>query len=227
MTWSASFFLNLESSTTAGCWSDAHPPWKLTPSQRASLPAPPPQCATVDTHNARFRTYEAWPPSKVDAQRAAWREWMKTKFPSIPTPTVFSSPRGVITYARGEPDLPSLHATLTLLRRRNCSLPIEVWTFEQERTAAFEEGVARIDPRIIVRTADDPTNLMPISRGTDMRGYHVKVAAVVNSGFREVMGLDVDVFAVGNPERLFEMEQYRKMGAVFWPDYWKTQSANP
>ena len=54
------------------------------------------------------------------------------------------------------------------------------------------------------------------------KNFQIKVAAWVNSGFEEIIGLDSDVLPVRDPEYLFETEEYRKYGQIFWPDWWKT-----
>ncbi|RKO84746.1 mannosyltransferase putative-domain-containing protein [Blyttiomyces helicus] len=76
------------------------------------------------------------------------------------------------------------------------------------------------------RTAEDPANHRPMARGST-EGYHIKVAALLNCGFKEVLALDVDTIPIVDPTFLFELEEFKRDGAVFWPDYWKTHDENP
>ena len=39
--------------------------------------------------------------------------------------------------------------------------------------------------------------------------------------------LDSDNLPAFKPELAFEMQGYKRMGAMFWPDYWKTSANNP
>jgi hypothetical protein len=49
-------------------------------------------------------------------------------------------------------------------------------------------------------------------------GYMVKVFAALHSPFEEVLFLDAHSYPCRNPEFLFELEDYRAQGAIFWPD---------
>lgn len=49
-------------------------------------------------------------------------------------------------------------------------------------------------------------------------GWELKPYAILHSAFREVLFLDADNVPVVNPEFLFESPQFRRFGAIFWPD---------
>lgn len=51
-----------------------------------------------------------------------------------------------------------------------------------------------------------------------IKGYEVKVHAIVASSFEEVMLLDADNVVYQNPEFLFDSPEYAASGALFWPD---------
>ncbi len=42
----------------------------------------------------------------------------------------------------------------------------------------------------------------------------------MSSSFKEVLWIDTDVTLLVRPERLFETEEFRRTGALFWPDLW-------
>jgi hypothetical protein len=52
-----------------------------------------------------------------------------------------------------------------------------------------------------------------------LRGWELKPYAMLYSTFREVLFLDADNVPVVNPEFLFDLPEYQKKGAVFWPDH--------
>ena len=51
-----------------------------------------------------------------------------------------------------------------------------------------------------------------------LRGWELKAFALLHCRFREVLLLDSDNVPVANPEFLFETSQFKRTGAVFWPD---------
>lgn len=50
--------------------------------------------------------------------------------------------------------------------------------------------------------------------------FQIKAAAVINSSFKEILYLDSDNVPVQDPTFLFETEEYKNTGALFWPDFW-------
>jgi hypothetical protein len=52
-----------------------------------------------------------------------------------------------------------------------------------------------------------------------LRGWELKAYAILHSRFREVLLLDADNVAVTDPEYLFQTPEFRRTGAIFWPDY--------
>jgi hypothetical protein len=50
--------------------------------------------------------------------------------------------------------------------------------------------------------------------------FQIKAAAVINSSFKEILYLDSDNLPATDPSFLFETEEYKSTGALFWPDFW-------
>ncbi|KAI8811150.1 mannosyltransferase putative-domain-containing protein [Cladochytrium replicatum] len=144
-----------------------------------------------------------------------------------------------------------LAGCIRLIRKLGCNLPIEIWSFREEvDRAEFEKenkilsNLITIDTsqgtdngsfstqkldygHVTLRYSDDVANYLPLTRGSDKDAYHIKASAMINSRFEEVLLLDVDVIPLSNPEYLFGMEEYEDDGAIFFPDYWKTDRNNP
>ena len=51
-----------------------------------------------------------------------------------------------------------------------------------------------------------------------LNGWELKVFATLHSRFEELLFLDADCYPCRNPEFLFGLDDYRELGAVFWPD---------
>ena len=52
-----------------------------------------------------------------------------------------------------------------------------------------------------------------------MGGWELKSYALLHCPFAEVLFLDADNVPIRNPEYLFEATEFKRTGAVFWPDY--------
>jgi hypothetical protein len=55
----------------------------------------------------------------------------------------------------------------------------------------------------------------------------LKAFSLVHTSFSEVLLLDADNVPVLNPEFLFETEEFKTMGAIFWPDLGRLNIKNP
>ncbi|KAJ3091725.1 hypothetical protein HDU96_002955, partial [Phlyctochytrium bullatum] len=140
--------------------------------------------------------------------------------------------RGIVFTSRGSPKhLRFLSFAIRSLRATGCFLPIEVWVFSNDLTDKETSEILSWGlpgQPVSVRHGDHPENPLPLKReGDEKSGFFLKISAAVNNGFEEVIMLDSDVMAVGNPEMVFESQEYKEAGTVFWPDYWKTQKENP
>ncbi|KAJ1565888.1 hypothetical protein HK096_007728 [Nowakowskiella sp. JEL0078] len=177
----------------------------------------------------------------VDKQ-LEWQKWIQHTFPqqTIPYPPKFRGRGIVFTALKSEMWL--LLTSITLLRKSGCKLPIEVWQNDGElnstHLSAFEGLSQMWGGTIRMRVADDFENIVPMEKGVDTseagllegfkeRRLSTKLTAIMNSLFREVLVLDVDVMAVRDPEYLFNSLEFKEDGAIFWPDFWKTASFNP
>lgn len=55
-------------------------------------------------------------------------------------------------------------------------------------------------------------------RETDIGTDNLKTAALINSRFAEPLLLDSDNIPIIAPESLWESDEYREYGTIFWPD---------
>ncbi|MFN5915272.1 MAG: hypothetical protein ACK48K_00730 [Planctomycetota bacterium] len=70
-------------------------------------------------------------------------------------------------------------------------------------------GVECIDARQVEK--DHPSRILC--------GWELKLYATLHSPFAQVLFLDADNGVVCDPTYLFDCEEYKRHGAIFWPDY--------
>jgi ADP-heptose:LPS heptosyltransferase len=123
--------------------------------------------------------------------------------------------RGIVLCAGGVRYFANAWVCLRMLRRLGCRLPVQVWHL----------GRKEMDDRM--RALLEPLGVECVDAGRVRRrfparilgGWELKPYALVHSSFREVLLLDADNVPVVNPEFLFDTPQFRRTGALFWPDY--------
>lgn len=106
----------------------------------------------------------------------------------------------------------------TLRNEKKCTLPIQVWYKDDEMSEELMDALRTLD--VTCHNISDYTD-------EDIDGYALKPMAILLSSFKEVLYLDADVVCTINPEQLFDSPEYKEHGAVFWPDFWKTEEDNP
>uniref|UniRef100_A0AAV1TY18 Alpha-1,3-mannosyltransferase n=1 Tax=Peronospora matthiolae TaxID=2874970 RepID=A0AAV1TY18_9STRA len=109
----------------------------------------------------------------------------------------------------------SVFASVSVLRSYNCTLPIELWISQSEvtRTPSMGAALKVLQQQFLdvsVETIVDPTIMK----------FSTKIYAMQHSKFENVLFLDADSVPVRDPTFLFRSQEYRKHGAIFWPDFW-------
>lgn len=120
--------------------------------------------------------------------------------------------RGVVIAAGGH-YWPSAYVTVRVLRHLGCTLPIQVWHRAAETDPWYLSELATFGAECV--NADAHPAMAARRR---MGGFELKLFAVLNSPFEEVLFLDADCYPVRDPAFLFEEPRYRTVGAVFWPN---------
>jgi hypothetical protein len=134
---------------------------------------------------------------------------------NIPAAPFEFSGRGIVICGGGVRYFTNAWVCINMLRQVGCRLPIELWHLgERELDATMRELVEPLGVKCV--DACEMAKRFPVRR---LGGWQSKPYAMLHSKFREVLFLDADNVAVVNPEFLFETEQYRQTGAIFWPDY--------
>ena len=107
----------------------------------------------------------------------------------------------------------------TLRKNMGCTLPVQVWYKGDEMTQKHIDALTELNVEC--------HNFLDYEEGEEVEGYMMKPLAIILSSFKEVLYLDADNICLINPDSLFDLPEYKKTGAVFWPDFWITDRNNP
>ncbi len=123
--------------------------------------------------------------------------------------------RGVVIAGGGERYFPSLYVTVRALRHVGCRLPIQVWFLGRKDEMPAERQALLAPYQVECVDADEVRRRYP---ARILNGWELKAFATLHSPFAELLFLDADCYPCRNPEFLFDLEDYRAWGAIFWPD---------
>ena len=152
---------------------------------------------------------------KQELEFSSYRSKAEKFIESIPPfPGGFQG-KGIVICAGGLTYFTNAWVCINMLRRLGCHLPIQLWHMGKreldDRMKALVEplGVECVDALEVAKSH-------PVRR---LNGWSVKPYALLHSPFKEVLSLDADNVPIINPEYLFEASEYKKYGAIFWPDF--------
>ena len=150
-------------------------------------------------------------PEEYRLQRQAAEAWLK----AMPRYPGGFHGRGIVICGGGEKYFTCAWVCINVLRQQGCRLPIQLWHL----------GPAEMNPRwaALVRPLGvecvDALEVRQRHPARILNGYEVKPYALLHCPFREVLLLDADNVPLRDPEFLFDTEEFRETGAIFWPDY--------
>jgi hypothetical protein len=121
---------------------------------------------------------------------------------------------GIVLCAGGRTYFTCAWVLTNLLRHLGCGLPIEVWYRGRQEMNDEMRRLLESVPGVRCMNAAEH------GHGCRLNGWEIKPYAVIHSSFEEVLFLDCDNVPTRDPSFLLDGEQYRRLGAVFWPDRW-------
>lgn len=156
------------------------------------------------------------PRATVQQLKVANARAMSEKFlRSLPSAPRTTAERGIVICGGGVSYFPSAWVTIRMLRHLGCTLPIQLWHLD--RTELSPEMAQLVAPfGVECRDASKVRERYPVRQ---LQGWELKPYAMLYSPFRDVLLIDADNLPVRNPEFLFDTVEFRRTGAVFWPDY--------
>lgn len=123
--------------------------------------------------------------------------------------------RGIVVCGGGVRYFTNAWVCINMLRHLGCRLPVQLWHLgakEMDATMArlmVPLGVECVDASTVRR--EHPARILS--------GWELKPYSILHAPYREVLFLDADNVPVVDPTFLFDTPQFRKTGAIFWPDY--------
>lgn len=128
-----------------------------------------------------------------------------------------ASKRGIVLVAYPKV-IAGVYAIVRTLRYHGCLLPVELWIDPMEMRPKHSVLVALVRHyNCYVRIIHDP----------HATKFHAKPYAIYHSRFESLLFLDSDNIPVRDPTYLFDSPEFRKHGAIFWPDFWRPMVRTP
>lgn len=143
-------------------------------------------------------------------------DWQSFASKKKRVPKIFSG-KGIVFTAGGMKYTTCAWVSISLLRNVGCTLPIELWYLGNEISEEVVQSFENLNVEF--------RNFHEIGK-VDLTGFMLKPLAIIHSRFTEVLFLDADNNCVENPEYLFSLDEYKKYGCIFWPDYFRTSKSN-
>lgn len=133
----------------------------------------------------------------------------------MPTNAPKFSGRGIVICGGGAKYFTPAWVCIRLLRHLGCTLPIEFWHLGKDE---MDDSMRALLEPFQVRAVDafEVRKKIPVRR---LGGWELKPYAILHSQFEEILFLDADNVPVVDPTFLFDDPQFKKTGAIFWPDY--------
>ncbi|KAI8876902.1 glycosyltransferase family 71 protein [Backusella circina FSU 941] len=159
----------------------------------------------------------------IQAYQQKWKQFI-AKAPAYPG---FSKEKGIVLVAGNRDTFDRALTTCRFLRELyNSQIEIEIWHLADEHPSdKMKQTLALLN--VETRDLSDPALPRPITTRSDAeKQFQIKAAAIINSAFSEVLYLDSDNVPTRDPSFLFDTEEYKQTGALFWPDFWKTHGEN-
>ena len=125
--------------------------------------------------------------------------------------------RGIVVVGGGK-YFPSAYVTIRVLRHVNCRLPVQLWHLDGEISPDQQRLLGAYDVQCVDADALRSRQPYRFIDGHWWKGWQLKPYAIMNCPFEEVLMLDADCYPVRDPAVVFEWSEYRRLGAVFWPD---------
>jgi len=124
--------------------------------------------------------------------------------------------KGIVIGAGGAKYFGCGFACVYILRQLGCELPVEFWYLgEYEMDNKMKKICDLFNIKYInaIKYCED-NNLSP----RILNGWELKPFSTLHSEFKQVLYLDADNIPAKDPTYLFDLQEYKDLGAIFWPD---------
>jgi len=172
------------------------------------------QHKTFDINGVRHSSFKITK-QQISNLKRSWKVHVDCHIPEYPGK--FRG-RGIVICAGGMKYFTCAWISIHLLRKNGCILPIELWYKDGELNNEVIIELQKLNVRCMLASSGSNPSLI--------QDYAIKPFAIINSSFEEVLFLDADNNCLVDPTFLFDHDTYRLTGAIFWPDFWKTDPKN-
>jgi alpha 1,2-mannosyltransferase len=125
--------------------------------------------------------------------------------------------RGIVMTA-GFTQLPVLVISLRMLRRTECTVPVEVFLASD---SDYDKQVCEIlFPELGAKCVVLSDIIRASGTGVALETYQYKFMSLLFSSFEDVLILDSDAFPTRDPSFIFDDRPFNQTGMVLWPDFW-------
>eukprot|EP00727_Mastigamoeba_balamuthi_P010829 m51a1_g6369 hypothetical protein (462) ;mRNA; f:121686-123279 len=178
---------------------------------------------------------------RMDDERRNWQRYARIARTTSDPPTPFAGrgdSRGVV-FTCGSRYFSLCYANIRMiLEVHKARLPVEVWTDvgelipdQDQRLDNLTKRFPHLRRRYFAEIADDYAawfgEMHQGASNVGPKNFHMKLMAIMGSRFANVLYLDADNTAARNPEALFDSNEFRDTGAIFWPDMYSVPSWSP
>ena len=135
--------------------------------------------------------------------------------------------KGIVMSIGGRTALVNAFASITTLRQVGCSLPIAIFYYgEEEFSAATKQYFSRHFEDLYfhdLKKSGLPSHHWRLESHLSRRelGYMIKIASMYKSPFRHMLFMDSDAMPLQDPSDLFDTESYKRLGNIFFQDFWQ------
>eukprot|EP00898_Chlorokybus_atmophyticus_P006472 jgi/Chlat1/6826/Chrsp51S06516 len=221
-------------------WKEAHKPLnglyvgaKIKPLE--DPPPPPPSCEFMEPqeHEPLVRNREFWKSLTKENIQDIQNKWMAfadSELANIPITElgrVFQG-RGIVYLTYGNTYTLTRASIRTVRSYLKVTLPIEVYYWEGDLIPDQINELRSMGDVDVIDLSQNSSATNPYwlkstqSKELTHYNYQLKGAALINSRFAEIIYLDSDNFPLRDPTFLFDSPEFKRYGAMFWPDFWKT-----
>ncbi|KAJ6095897.1 mannosyltransferase [Penicillium sp. IBT 16267x] len=135
--------------------------------------------------------------------------------------------KGIVSSAGGE-YLPTFVASLRMIRRTGCELPVEVFLKDW---VEYEPYICEVVLPVLnaqCKVLEEILDVIRDGKGKPMKVEHfqIKPFAMLLSSFESFIWIDADCVPLHDPTVLLNSDPFSSTGLVTWPDFW-ANTASP
>lgn len=167
------------------------------------------------------------PDVEIDEKRKQWQAFVDNDMIPYASARNKFLGRGIVIVAGNQDTLKRVKVILRALLKVESKIPVEVHYWDDEMNDAMKEDLTKTYYHMFFNDLSKDHNVIRIQKTGIYINYQLKTAAVINSRFAEPLLLDSDNIPVVDPESLYDTEEYKEYGTLFWPDIARTRPQNP